>query len=189
MKKTMIGTILIISTLSVVTLAFFSQQALSSNPSFWDVSELKRPGVLPVKNADYQEECGGCHMAYSPGLLPAKSWIKIMNNLEDHFGDNSELTPATQQKLLNYLTVNAAEHSEYRRSRKIVHSLRSDKVVDRITLTPYFIRKHDEIPNRFVIENPKVGSFSQCNLCHTNTENGSFSEDEVNIPGVGYWHD
>jgi hypothetical protein len=48
---------------------------------------------------------------------------------------------------------------------------------------------HDEIPKRFVIDNSKVGSFSQCNLCHSNTANGSFNEDEVSIPGVGYWHD
>lgn len=189
MNKPMIGTILIISTLSLVSLAFFSQQARSGDSNFWDLSELKRPGVLSVNNADYQEECSSCHMAYSPGLLPEKSWIKVMDNLDNHFGDNAELTPSSHQNLLNYLIPNSADKSDYRRSRKIVRSLSSDKIVDRITLTPYFIRKHNEIPKRFVIDNPKVGSFSQCNLCHSNTENGSFSEDEVSIPGVGYWHD
>lgn len=190
MKKATIGTILIISTLSVLSFGFISQQAQSYNDDkFWDFSNLKHPGVLAVKKVNYQEECGSCHMAYSPGLLPKKSWMNIMGNLEDHYGDNAELLPQQHIEILNYLTTNAADFSKYKRSRKIMASLDRTKVIDRITLTPYFIRKHDEIPKKFVSDNPKVGSFSQCNLCHSNTENGSFSEDEVSIPGVGYWHD
>ena len=190
MKKSTIGTILIISTLSLLGVGFISQQAFSfDEDKFWNLSELKKPGVLPVKNESYKEECGSCHMAYSPGLLPKQSWIKVMDNLEEHYGDNAELIPQVHTKILNYLTTNAADFSDYNRSRKIMASINKTQPTDRITLTPYFIRKHDEIPKRFVIDNPKVGSFSQCNLCHSNTENGSFSEDEVSIPGVGYWHD
>ena len=190
MKKATIGTILIISTLSVLSFGFISQQAQSYNDDkFWDFSNLKHPGVLAVKNVNYQKECGSCHMAYSPGLLPKQSWIKVMGNLEGHFGDNAELLPQQHIEILNYLTTNAADFSEYKRSKKIMASLDRTKVTDRITLTPYFIRKHDEIPKKSVIDNPKVGSFSQCNLCHSNTANGSFSEDEVSIPGVGYWRD
>ena len=33
-----------------------------------------RQDVAPVQSAAYQEECGGCHFAYQPGLLPAASW-------------------------------------------------------------------------------------------------------------------
>ena len=185
------GTVLIIATLSLLSIGFISsQQALSHDgDKIWSFSDLKRPGVLPVKNKNYQEECGSCHMAYSPGLLPKKSWIKVMGNLEDHYGDNAELPPQQHIEILNYLTTNAADFSQYKRSIKIMASLDKAKITDRITLTPYFIRKHDEIPKKFVIDYPKIGSFSQCNLCHSNTVNGSFSEDEVSIPGVGYWHD
>tara|TARA_R110002012_G_scaffold77826_4_gene198130 strand:- start:20433 stop:21008 length:576 start_codon:yes stop_codon:yes gene_type:complete len=191
MKKSTIGTVLITSTLSLLSVGFISsQQAFSfDDDKSWDFSELKKPGVLAVKNESYKQECGSCHMAYSPGLLPKKSWIKVMDNLEEHYGDNAELTAQLHVKILNYLTTNSADVSDYKRSRKIMASLDKTQLTDRITLTPYFIRKHDEIPKRFVIDNPKVGSFSQCNLCHSNTVNGSFSEDEVSIPGVGYWHD
>ncbi len=190
MKRSTMGTILIISTLLLLSFGFISsQQALSHDGKFLNFSGLKLPGVLAVKNESYKEECGSCHMAYSPGLLPKQSWIKVMDNLEDHYGDNAELLPQLHIEMLDYLTTNAADFSKYKRSRKIMASLDKDKVIDRITLTPYFIRKHDEIPKKFVIDNPKVGSFSQCNLCHSNTEKGSFSEDEVSIPGVGYWHD
>ena len=190
MKKSTMGTILIVSTLSVLGFGFMSsQQALSHDNNFWNLSDLKRPGVLPVKDENYKEECGSCHMAYSPGLLPKQSWIKVMDNLEEHYGDNAELSSQVHTEILDYLTTNAADFSKYKRSRKIMASLDETKITDRITLTPYFIRKHDEIPKKFVLDNPEVGSFSQCNLCHTNTVNGSFSEDDVSIPGVGYWHD
>lgn len=190
MKKSMMGTILITSTLVLLSFGFIaSQQALSNDDKFWSFSGLKRPGVVPVQNANYKEECGSCHMAYSPGLLPKQSWVKVMGNLEEHYGDNAELSPQLHIEILNYLATNAADSSKYKRSKKIMVSIDRTKLIDRITLTPYFIRKHDEIPKRFVIDNPKVGSFSQCDLCHSNTANGSFSEDEVSIPGVGYWHD
>ena len=194
MSKHLLNTALIAATFLVSTIVF-----INSGPAWadddhegWDffgLSSLRYIGVASIDNNAYKEECGSCHMAYPPGLLPESSWKKVMLNLENHYGDNAELDALTYQELLTYLTTNAADHSEYRRSQKIVRSLKSHETVDRITQTPYFIRKHDEIPKRFVIDNPKVGSFSQCNLCHLNAKKGSFTEDEVSIPGVGYWED
>ena len=190
MKKSLIGTLSITSTLAALTTTlFFSERAQSRDSDFSFFSKSSYRGVMPVKNASYQEECSSCHMAYSPGLLPSKSWQKVMNNLADHYGDNAELLPETQQTILNYLLTNSAEKSKYYRSKEIARSLRNNNSIDRITLSPYFIRKHDEIPKKFVIDNPKVGSFSQCNLCHTRAEQGSFNEDEISIPGVGFWED
>ncbi len=191
MNKSILGTLLITSTLTLVSLSFFfSQSAVSSNSDDDNYfTEVKYRGVKPVDNSEYQEECGSCHMAYPAGLLPEKSWRKVMTNLDDHFGDNAELLPESQQNILNYLVNNAADKSNYHHAKKIAHSMVNYKTVDRITQTPYFVRKHDEIPKQYVIGNPKVGSFSQCNACHLNAEKGSFNEDEVSIPGVGYWHD
>ena len=191
MKKSLIGTILITSTLLLLSIGFISSQRAESKDkdNFWDFSNTQKPGVLPVKHENYQEECGSCHIPYSPGLLPKKSWLKVMNGLENHFGDNAELSPQLHSEILNYLTTNAADFSKYKRSRKIMASLEQTQITDRVTLTPYFIRKHNEIPKRLIIDNPKVASFSQCDSCHSNTINGSFSEDEVSIPGAGYWHD
>ena len=31
-----------------------------------------------VNNPTYKEQCGGCHFAYQPGLLPSGSWEKIL---------------------------------------------------------------------------------------------------------------
>ena len=147
------------------------------------------PDVAPVTNALYQRECASCHMAYPPGLLPARSWQRLMGSLADHFGDNAELPPEDQAAITTFLTANAADRAPEKRARKIAASLRSGDAPLRITDTPYIKSKHDELPIRLVTGNPKVKSLAQCNACHTRAERGSFSESQIDIPGHGRWED
>jgi len=37
--------------------------------------------------------------------------------------------------------------------------------------------------------NPKLGSFSACQACHTSADNGNYNEHEVRIAGFGRWDD
>lgn len=148
-----------------------------------------RLDVAPVTDKLYLEECGGCHFAYQPGLLPARSWQKMMNQLEDHFGDNAELTEAKRVQLETYLKSNAADRANYKRSKGFASAIKQDEVVLRITDTLYFKRKHDEVPARLVTGNKEVRSFSRCAACHTNAAKGSYNEHEVRIPGAGRWDD
>jgi len=152
---------------------------------FWQ----KKPGVKPVSNVLYQDECGACHFTYQPGLLPSGSWKKIMTNLEDHFGDNAELDPADNLLITTYLKNNSAEKSSFRRSVKIMRSLGSSSFPGRITQIPYFVREHDEIPARLVNNNPKVASLALCDKCHQTANKGIFSESKISIPGYGQWDD
>lgn len=149
----------------------------------------KGPDVAPVRDARYAKECGSCHMAYPPGLLPARSWQKLMGNLADHFGDNAELPQEDTVAITDYLIKNAADRSNYRRSVKIDDSLAARQTPLRITQVPYIAGKHREIPTRLIAGNPKVKSLSQCAACHTKAEAGSFSERDINIPGHGRWED
>lgn len=149
----------------------------------------KAPGVAPVKNPQYLEECGSCHFPYQPGLLPARSWKKVMSGLEDHFGENAELPPEDVKNITDYMLKNAADHADYKRSKRIMSSLRADGAPLRISETPYFIEKHNELSRAMVQDNPKVGSVSRCGACHTMAETGSFSESEIQIPGFGAWED
>lgn len=149
----------------------------------------KGADVASVRDARYAKECGSCHFAYQPGLLPARSWQKLMGNLADHFGDNAELPQEDAAAITDYLVKNAADRSNYRRSVKIDNSLSARQTPVRITQVPYIVSKHDEIPARLVAGNPKVKSLSQCAACHTKAEAGSFSEREINIPGYGRWED
>ena len=146
------------------------------------------PDVTPVKNELYLEECGVCHFAYQPGLLPARSWEKLMGTLDNHFGENAELDAETRQHLTAYLTLHAAEQSDTRRSAKILRSLGSESPL-RITEVPYIRYKHDEIPLRFIRANNQVRSLSNCAACHTRADTGSYAEREIDIPGIGRWED
>ena len=148
-----------------------------------------RMDVAPVDNPLYQAECGACHFAYQPGLLPARSWQRMMAGLEDHFGEVAELDAEVASILTAYLVENAADRADHRRSRSIDGSLRADEAPLRISDTPYFRRKHHEIPERLVKGNEKVGSWSACDACHRKAAHGSYNEHEVNIPGVGRWDD
>jgi len=149
---------------------------------------FSRQDVAPVQHALYQEECGGCHFAYQPGLLPAASWQRIMSGLADHFGENAELDADTGAQLLDYLVAHAADRVDTGRSPGIANSLRGDAPL-RITETVYFRRQHNEIPPRAVADNPQIGSFSRCDACHTGAGNGSYDEHAVRIPGWGRWDD
>jgi len=149
----------------------------------------RTPDVARVDNPRYVKECGGCHFAYQPGLLPERSWRKVMNHLKDHFGDNAELPAPTHEQVLAYLVANSAEHGSYRRSEKILRSIAANDAPDRITNTPYIRHKHDELPAKLVKGNDKVGSLSNCAACHTKAEQGSFREGEIRIPGHGGWED
>lgn len=145
--------------------------------------------IMPIKNPNYSEECSSCHFAYQPGLLPARSWQKLMANLEDHFGDNAELEPEVQTTLTNYLTQNSADFSKGKLSLKLIHRLPKTQTPMRITELPYFKHEHDEVPQKMVTGNPAVKSFSYCDKCHTRAETGSYSEDDIKIPGYGRWED
>jgi hypothetical protein len=146
-------------------------------------------GVDTVSSNAYREECGSCHMAYSPGLLPSRSWLKLMSGLDDHFGDNAELDAETGKSITGLLMAYSADRSDYRRARKFNSSIQHNDAPIRISQTPYFMHEHDEIPDRMVTGNPEVKSFSHCNACHIRAEQGSFNEHDIRIPGYGQWDD
>lgn len=148
---------------------------------------LASKDVAPVTDDAYQKECSACHMAYQPGFLPARSWDKIFNNLHDHFGENAELGAAETKALKEYAMKNAADHSSYKRSKKIMSSLSANETPLRITEVKYIVRKHHEVPDRMIKNNPQIKSLSRCEACHTRADTGSFSEGEVVIPGKGRW--
>ncbi len=152
----------------------------------WSQSRLD---VAPVDNAFYKEECGSCHFPYQPGLLPARSWQRLMDGLEDHFAENAELEAADVEQLTTYLTENAADTSDYKRSRGISRSLDKNDAPLRISTTRYFKRKHHELPDRMVKDNPDVRSFSNCELCHERAAQGSYEEHQVKVPGYADWDD
>ncbi|MBF0099103.1 MAG: diheme cytochrome c [Magnetococcales bacterium] len=145
-----------------------------------------RPEVAPVENALYRAECGSCHLAYPPGLLPSRSWDKLLSGLADHFGENAEVPEETRLVLHGYLTSQGADQVDYRRSRKIAASIPAQEIPLRISDTPYFRHEHGE---QRVVKVAKTGqqvALSRCELCHPRAEQGSFQEHELRLPSGGH---
>jgi hypothetical protein len=186
--KSKIAITAVIFTIGVVTLPVVWGD---DDFSWGEIEEYKHRStdVAAIEDPVYKEECGACHMAYPPGLLPARSWTKVMSELDNHFGDNAEVDAEAYQSITEFLLANSADKSSYRRSVKFNNSIESGDTPVRITDTPYFRRKHDEVPDRLVSGNAKVKSFSQCNACHAKAEQGSFNEHDIRIPGYGMWDD
>ena len=129
----------------------------------------------------WQQECASCHLAYSPALLPRASWRRVMGGLEQHFGENASLDPATQADILRFLEANAADSGRSRMGDKVMQRMGTKATPLRITETTWFVRKHDEVP-RTTWARKSVGSAANCAACHRQAEQGVFDEDAVRIP-------
>jgi hypothetical protein len=127
---------------------------------------------MPVaNNALWQTECGSCHVAFPPRLLPAESWQAVMSGLDKHFGSDASLDAPAAREIGAFLDKNAGRNRH----------MRSDKPLLRITETRWFVREHDEVPDR-VWKNPKVKSAANCAACHTGAERGNYSEHGIRFP-------
>lgn len=155
------------------------------------VTPLRQKEIVPVDNKQYKEECGSCHFAYQPGLLPGKSWEKLLNNdaLKQHFGESAELDQETLKVIHDYAIANAADKSFHKRSRKIAQSTEKVDAPIRITEVTYIKRKHHEIPEKMIKGNKDVKSLSYCDTCHTQAGKGVFDSDTVKIPNFPDWED
>jgi hypothetical protein len=136
--------------------------------------------LKPVTNQTYKETCGGCHFTYQPELLPSTSWLKILNQLDNHFGEEIETDLATIKNISDYLTTNGAENSSAERSVKIMRCLGNETPI-RITDIPYIRKKHHEL-DPAIFKRKSIGSLSNCIACHTTAEKGIYDDDDVKIP-------
>ena len=122
----------------------------------------------------YRDECSACHLAYPPGLLPASSWQRLMDNLPRHFGTDASLDKGAADEVSRWLIENAASMKKVRREG-------ASPPEDRITRSAWFVREHHEI-GADVWKRKGVGSPANCAACHTGAAHARFSEHDVRIP-------
>lgn len=154
----------------------------------WDREEMEsREGrnggsmIPPADNAAYRQECSSCHFLYQPGLLPARSWERLMGEADRHFGEDLALDEATVKELTAYLAANGADRQTNKRSRRIAASISPSAAPLRITEVPYMVKEHGEISKQ-TFSRPSIKTFSNCGACHTKGAEGNFEEDFVRIP-------
>jgi len=144
-----------------------SVATLGTTQAWADDPRASRVPPLP----EYTQECASCHLAFPPGLLPAASWRRIMDNLPRHYGTDASLDPALTRKLAAWLEANAGTGKR----------AREQPPEDRITRAAWFVREHDEVPAA-TWKLPAVKSPANCSACHTQAEQGDFRERYIRIP-------
>lgn len=165
----------VLATVGTVVLAAFS---LPSGEAHGDGGGDSMPRLT---HKNWQQECGSCHIAYSPALLPRASWRRLMAGLDRHFGDNASLDPATQADILKFLEANAADSGTSPMGRRVMQGMDAKDAPLRLTETRWFVHKHDEVP-RATWSRKSVGSAANCAACHPKAEQGRFDDDSVRIP-------
>lgn len=119
----------------------------------------------------YKQECAACHMAYAPGFLPTKSWARMMNNLDKHYGTDASLDAATVMQISTWLTANAGTYKRVAEA----------PPEDRMTRSAWFERKHRKIDPQ-VWQHAAVKSPANCMACHTRADKGDYDDHSVSYP-------
>ncbi len=136
---------------------------------------------VPVDTA-YVAECGACHTAYAPGLLPARSWRRLFSELDRHFGTDASLDGPQGSALRQAVSELAADSADANAlMRRIAASIPAGETPQSITATPFFKYMHDEVPG-YIWQRPRVGRAANCGACHTRADAGRYYEREVRIP-------
>lgn len=150
----------------ILLLSSFSSNGLSSEHG-------SGKNLPPVTDELYRKTCGACHFAYQPGLLPERSWKKILGSEGRHPGGVLYLDSSTKDKIREYLVKNSAEYSPSKRSGKMLASIDSGRTPLRITDVPYIKHKHCQIHDE-VFKRKYVGSRGNCIACHRKARQGIY---------------
>jgi cytochrome b len=160
--------------------AILALAGLLALASIAGLSRLPARGV-PDATLDrvYTLECGSCHMAYPPSLLPARSWQAILASLPDHFGEDASLGAATAGRLASYLAAHSAGHADTRAANLF-------RVVNvaaplRMTATPAWRRLHGDVPDS-VFGRRAIGTRGACAACHRDAATGRFDPQAIAVP-------
>lgn len=126
-------------------------------------------GIPATPAKQWQQECGACHIAYPPYMLPPASWLKLMRDLDKHFDTDASLSAQETRVVTDYLVKNAANSKYF------------DSAPLRITETNRFRQEHDKI-ELAAIKHPSVKSLANCQACHPGAEQENFDEHQLRIP-------
>lgn len=129
----------------------------------------------PVADPVVKEECGSCHLAFAPSMLPASSWQRMMANLKDHFGDDATVDDALKAKITDYLVKNAADTGGQRYGDKLLRGVSPSNAPLRITELPTWLREHRKVPD-WEWRHKDVRTRANCVACHGEAERGYYED-------------
>ena len=136
-----------------------------------------------VRDSTYLEECGACHLAFPPQLLPESSWSQVMAGLEDHFGEPADLDQETSDHILAYLHKYSLGKNPPSAMSKMARNLPADAGL-RITELPAFLDAHEPLLEQYEMESFPTGFLTPCADCHRQAASALFDK-ELLHPGYG----
>ncbi|MDD5211453.1 MAG: cytochrome b/b6 domain-containing protein [Sulfuricurvum sp.] len=125
----------------------------------------------------FVNECASCHTLYPPSLLPQQSWVKLMEDLSNHFGDDASLESADHRSILEYLLEHSAEGSRQEMSVKMMQTLQNRDIIA-ITQTQFWKQTHRHVPVE-VFQSDLVKSRANCKACHSDVEQGVIEDNAI----------
>jgi len=139
------------------------------------------PLGVPAMTPDqvWAKECGACHYAFHPSLLPRASWAALMADLSDHFGEDASLPPAAAAEVAAFLQTYAAEDWDTKAANLLSNVSPTDPL--RITAAPFWVRRHRRLDPAIFAASP-VKAKSNCIACHRDADSGRFEPQAIDLP-------
>ena len=145
-----------------------------------------RDGATSSSNGEardmWRNRCSGCHVAFRPDLLPAASWIALIDRLPWHFGASVEIAPAARWPIRGFLAAHAADAANSPIGVGVMSRLAAADRPLRVTGTRWFRYRHYGVA-RATWSHRRVLSPANCGGCHRDADRGIFDELSVDIPG------
>ena len=138
-------------------------------------------GIALPDNELWRAECGDCHLAYYPVLLPARSWDKLLQTQENHFDEDLALDKESITEIRTFLLANSADSKQTEAARKINASTPANETPLEVSKTVYWLKKHDDIDEKYWQSNI-VNSKGNCEACHFDAQQGTYEDSGMRLP-------
>lgn len=122
------------------------------------------------ENSLYKKECSSCHFLYPANLYTESNWVNIINNLDNHYGDDATISDANKLELLAYLVQNSKKDT---RVQNIFTNFTTNGTDESITKLKSFEKIHKHTP--------KDAKLTACNNCHIDAASGAFKMANIRI--------
>jgi hypothetical protein len=134
-----------------------------------DDDEREHGSRAVVSNAKWQAECGSCHVAFPPRMLPAVSWREMIAGLDKHFGTDASLDAPTAKEIGTFLEQNASTRKQEPTAKPVL----------RISELRWFVREHRKVSESTwkLVKSP-----ANCSACHTKADSGDYRERNIRMP-------
>ena len=126
----------------------------------------------------YADNCADCHHAHHPSLRTADMWERIINGLDDHFGEDASIDEKTAAEILAFLKANDATHFDTEAAVRLGRAKTPDM---RISSAAWWKKRHAGLAEA-VFRAPAVGSKANCNACHKDAQTGRFDDVNIHVP-------